>query len=293
MVPLTGKTTSPGQLRRTRALTTALVTLFLVYTFLPIFYLIVSATKSNAELFSAFGLWFGSDFNFVSNLRELLAHDGGIYVNWLWNTAYYSVASALGASLVSAMAGYAFAKFRFSGRTLLFAAVLGAVMIPQTALAIPIYLMLSKVALVDTPLAVILPSMIFPLGIYLMRVYAEQALPDDLLDAARVDGAGELRIFWSVAFRILVPGFVTVLLLSFVHTWNNYFLPLVVLNTTELYPLTVGLATWNQQATAGGGAQVLYPLILTGALIAIVPVIILFLFLQRYWQGGLAVGSTK
>jgi multiple sugar transport system permease protein len=126
-----------------------------------------------------------------------------------------------------------------------------------------------------------------------MRVYAEQSVPDDLLDAARVDGAGELRIFWSVAFRVLVPGFVTVLLLSFVATWNNYFLPLVVLSTPELYPLTIGLASWNALAGAGGGAHSLYPLVITGALVAVVPIIVAFLFLQRYWQGGLTFGSLK
>jgi multiple sugar transport system permease protein len=216
-----------------------------------------------------------------------------VYINWLWNTAYYSVSSGVGAALLSTIAGYAFAKFRFPGRTLWFAVILGSIMVPQTALAIPTYLLLSKIGLIDTPLAVILPSLVFPLGVYLMRVYAEQSVPDDLLDAARVDGAGELRIFWSVAFRVLVPGFVTVLLLSFVTTWNNYFLPLVVLSTPEYYPLTIGLASWNALAGAGGGAQSLYPLVITGALVAVVPIIVAFLFLQRYWQGGLTFGSMK
>ena len=139
----------------------------------------------------------------------------------------------------------------------------------------------------------ILPSLISPFGVYLMRVYAEQSVPDDLLDAARVDGAGELRIFWSVALRVLAPGFVTVLLLSFVTTWNNYFLPQVVLNDPNLYPLTVGLAAWNDLASGGGGAQNLYPLVITGSLVSVVPIILAFLFLQRYWQGGLTFGSLK
>jgi multiple sugar transport system permease protein len=152
---------------------------------------------------------------------------------------------------------------------------------------------LSKIGLIDTPLAVVLPSLVSPFGVYLMRVYAEQSVPDDLLNAARVDGAGELRIFWSVALRVLMPGFVTVLLLSFVATWNNYFLPLVVLSTPELYPLSVGLVSWNELATAGGGAQPLYPLVITGALVSVIPIMIVFLFLQRFWQGGLTFGSLK
>jgi len=293
MTPVAGKTTSSRKLRRKRGINTILLFIFLIYSFLPLFYLIVSSTKSNAELFSTFGLWFDSSFHLFSNLREVFTHDGGIYINWLWNTAYYSVVSAVGATFVATIAGYAFAKFRFRGRTPLFALILGSIMIPQTALAIPLYLLLSKVALVNTPLAFILPSLVFPFGVYLMRVYAEQSIPDDLLDAARVDGAGEFRIFFRVALRILAPGFVTVLLFSFVFTWNNYFLPLIVLNDPTLYTITVGLAAWNSQASAGGGAQALFPLIITGSLVGIVPIILAFLFLQRFWQGGLTFGSLK
>ena len=126
-----------------------------------------------------------------------------------------------------------------------------------------------------------------------MRVYAERAVPDALLDAARVDGAGEFKVFWRVAFRILVPGFATVLLLSFVATWNNYFLPLVVLSTPKYYPLTVGLAQWNSSSSAGGGSNVLFSIVVAGSLVAVIPVAIAFLLLQRYWQGGLTAGGVK
>lgn len=295
MAPITSKrrggpsSTNQG----TRILTTALLGIFLVYSLLPVFYLIVSSTKSNSDLFSSFGLWFSSGFSLPANLRETFARDDGVYLSWLWNTAYYSVTSALGAAFISTIAGYAIAKYKFPGRTLTFAVILGSIMIPQTALVIPTYLLLSRIGLIDTPLAVILPSLVNPFGVYLMRVYAEQSVPDDLLNAARVDGAGELRIFWSVALRVLMPGFVTVLLLSFVATWNNYFLPLVVLSTPELYPLTVGLASWNALAGAGGGAQAIYPLVITGSLIAVAPIVVSFLFLQRYWQGGLTLGGLK
>jgi multiple sugar transport system permease protein len=288
----TGKGGAPGQGLGSRFVTTGLLLVFLTYSLLPLFYLVVSATKDGSALFASFGLWFSS-FDLFANLSGVFTYDGGVFINWLWNTAYYSVISAVGASFVATIAGYSFAKFRFRGRTLLFAVILGSIMVPPTALVIPTYLLLSKVELVNTPLAVILPSLISPFGVYLMRVYAEQSVPDDLLDAARVDGAGELRIFWSVALRVLAPGFVTVLLLSFVTTWNNYFLPLVVLNDPNLYPLTVGLASWNDLASGGGGAQNLYPLVITGSLVSVVPIIVAFLFLQRYWQGGLTFGSLK
>ncbi len=276
-----------------QSLTMVFMIIMLIYFVMPLFWLIVSATKSTPDLFSTFGLWFAPNFNLWTNITGVFTYDGGIFLTWLANSLYYAVASAIGASLIATLAGYVFAKFRFPGRSLIFAIVLGSIMVPNTALAIPLYLLLSKVGLIDTPFAIILPSMVTPFGVYLMRVYAEQSIPDDLLDAARVDGAGELRIFWSVALRILMPGFVTILLLTFVGTWNNFFLPLLVTNNPSLYPLTVGLANWNQLAQGFSGSQILYNLVITGSLISILPLIAGFLFLQRYWQGGLTFGSVK
>jgi multiple sugar transport system permease protein len=281
-----------GARNRRRSLTTLLLLVFLAYFMLPVFWLIVSSTKSDAQLFSTFGLWF-AHFNLIHNLSQVFTYDGGIYLTWMGNTALYAISAGVGAALFATMAGYAFAKYEFRGRGLLFAVVLGSIMIPQTALVIPIYLLLSKVGIINTPFAVILPSLVSPVGVFLMRVYAQRAVPDALLDAARVDGAGEFRIFCGVAFRILVPGFATVLLLQFVATWNNYFLPLVVLSTPKYYPLTVGLAQWNSSASAGGGSSVIFSIVVAGALVAIVPVAIAFLFLQRYWQGGLTAGGVK
>ena len=279
---------------RTKRSTTALLCLFLVYTFFPLFYLLVASTKDNSDLFSTFGLWFGHDFSLFANLRDLFAHSNGIFSRWLINTFVYSVSAGLGAALFATAAGYAFAKFSFVGREVFFGAILVAVMIPQTALVVPTFLLLAREGLTDSPLGVILPSMISPLGVYLMRVYIEEGVENALLDAARMDGAGEWRIFRSIVFPLVMPGFVTVLLLSFVATWNNYFLPLIVLSTPDYFPLTVGLASWYRLASmGGGGGQAMFSLVLVGALVSIVPVIILFLFLQRFWQGGLALGAVK
>ncbi|MGH2388999.1 MAG: carbohydrate ABC transporter permease [Chloroflexota bacterium] len=267
--------------------------LFLIYFILPLVWLIISSTKSDADLFTSFGLWFGDGFNLFTNIHAVFTHDGGVYKEWLWNTAYYATSSAVGSALIATLAGYTFAKFRFPGRQVIFAMVLGSILIPITALAVPTYLLLSNIGLIDTPLAVILPSLVNPFGVYLMRIYTQQALPDELLDAARVDGANEVRIFVSVVLRIVAPGFVTVLLFSFVGTWNNYFLPLLVLSKPDFYPLTVGLASWNALASGGGGSQVLFSIVLTGSLIAIVPLMAAFLLLQRYWQSGLTFGGVK
>ncbi len=286
-----------GQMRRKGRISQSLVTAFmlvcLAYFLLPLFWLIVSATKTNSELFSSFGLWFAPHFNLFNNIGDLFTYDGGIYLTWLGNTLYYAGCSALGASLLATLAGYVFAKFRFPGRNLTFAIILGSIMVPNTALAIPLYLLLSKIGLIDTPLAVILPSMVSPFGVFLMRVYAQQAIPDELLDAGRVDGAGELRIFRSIVLRLLTPGFATVLLFSFVGTWNNYFLPLVVLSDPNNFPVTVGLENWNSLAATFGGSQILFTQIITGSLVSISLLIVGFLFLQRYWQNGLSFGSLK
>lgn len=276
-----------------RVLPTAIVLALFTYFLVPPYWLIVSSTKSNADLFGTFGLWFGRELNLVDNLRGLFAYGDGIFLRWLLNTAFYATVSAVGAALLAALAGYAFARYRFRGRELLFALVLGAIMVPLTALVIPTFLLLSRIGLIDTPLAVILPSMVNPLGLFLMRVYSQTAVPEELIEAGRVDGAGELRIFRTLAFPLLMPGFITVLLFSFVSTWNNYFLPLVVLSSRNLLPVTVGLAQMNNAATSGGGAQVLFSIVLTGALVTIVPLVIGFFMLQRYWRSGLTLGSVK
>lgn len=277
-----------GERRRTRILMTLLVLVFLIYTLAPLVYLAISATKDNADLIGTFGFWFGDRFSLLDNLRTLFAHDDGVFLRWMFNSFAYATVSALGAALLSAGAGYAFAKFDFPGRRLGFALILGAVMIPQTALVIPVFLMLSILGLGNNPLGVILPSMVSPIGVYLMRIYIEEGVDNEVIDAARMDGAGEFRIFSTIILRLAAPGFFIVLLLSFVGTWNNYFLPLIVLRSQEYYPLTVGLAAWYQlAAVGGGGGQLMLSLVITGALVGTIPVILVFLLLQRFWQGGL------
>ncbi len=286
-----------GGWRRTRRPSVVLTVILLgllAYFLLPLAWLVINSTKSTTGLFESFGLWFADDFHLFENVRETLTYQDGIYGRWFLNTVLYAVAGAGGAALLAALGGYGVAKFDFPGRRLLLAGVLGAVMVPTTALAIPTYLLLSSVGLVDTPFAVIIPSLASPFGLYLMWIYAAAAVPDELLEAARIDGAGELRICRSVAMRLLAPGFVTVLLFQLVHVWNNYFLPLIVLNNPAWFPLTVGLKQWNEQAYGGGGGSVaVLNLVITGSLLAIIPLIAVFLVLQRYWQSGLAMGGVK
>jgi multiple sugar transport system permease protein len=250
------------------------------YFLLPLVWLVIASTKSNSDLFSTFGLWF-ADFHLLENLQDVFTFQSGIYASWLRNTILYAVVSGVGAAALATAAGYAFAKLYFPGGNALFAIILGAIMVPLTALAVPTYLLFSKVGLTDTPWAIILPSLVSPFGVYLMRVYAAGAVPDSLLEAARVDGASEARIFFSVVLRLLAPGFVTVLLFALVATWNNYFLPLIMLSEPKWYPLTVGI---RQLSSTG---------ILVGSLVAIAPMILAFVLLQRYWRSGLAAGGVN
>jgi multiple sugar transport system permease protein len=276
-----------------RVTTNVVMALLGVYCLLPFWWLLVAATKDNDGLFGTGPLWFAPRFSFFSNLSTLFTQNDGIYLRWLANSAFYAVASGLGATAVAALAGYAFAKLRFPGRNALFAVLLGMIMVPATALVLPTYLLLSKVGLVDTVWAVILPSLLNPFGVYLLRVYAHDSVPDEMLEAARMDGASEFRIFRSVALPAMRPALVTVLLFTMVAGWNNFFLPLVMLSNEKLLPLTVGLHTWYQSATIGNGGAAAFNVIIAGAFVAIIPLIVAFLLLQRYWRGGLTMGSLR
>ena len=278
--------------RRHSIAVSALMTIMLCYALLPLFWLVVNSAKTQRALFTTFGLWFGGKFALWSNIHQVLTYDNGIFVRWLANTVLYVVAGAGGATFLATLAGYGMAKYDFPGKRAVFAIVLGAVAVPGTALAVPAFLLFSNLHLTNTPWSVILPSLVSPLGLYLIWVYAADAVPTELLEAARIDGAGEFRTFFVISARLLTPGVVTVLLFTVVATWNNYFLPLIMLSNPHWYPLTVGLNNWNEQSITAGG-QAIYNLVITGSLLTVIPIMIAFLVMQRYWRSGLAAGSVK
>lgn len=286
------KKRKPRRERKSVILTIALWAC-VVYFLVPFLWLILASTKSDTDLFSSFGLAFGKAFSLFTNLGAVFSYENGSFGLWLANSAFYSLASALGAVILSTLAGYAFAKYKFSGGRGIFSVILGAIMIPSAALALPTYLLFANLGITNTAWAVILPSIVNPFGMYLLRIYAAEAVDDNLIEAARIDGAGELRIFWQVSVRLLGPAIVTVFLLALVGTWNNYILPLIMLNQSSLYPITVGLAQWAASSNQGGGARVLFSTVITGSLVSIIPLVAAFLYLQRYWQSGLSAGSVK
>lgn len=259
------------------------------YFLLPLVWVVIAATKSSPSLFGSFGLWFDAPQPW-ENLADLSSRDDGIFWRWLGNTVLYAGGGAAGATILAGAIGYGLAKFPFRGRQVLTLGLLAGTLVPVTALALPLYLLFSEVGLVDNPLAVLLPSLVSPFGALLCRIYAQSSVPDELLEAARVDGAGELRIFVRVAARLMTPALVTVFLFQFVTIWNNFFLPLVVLSSPERYPVTLGLFTWSTQARLDPG---LYSATVTGAFVSIVPVAVAVVVLQRFWRGGLTSGSLK
>ncbi|MBU4214742.1 MAG: carbohydrate ABC transporter permease [Actinobacteria bacterium] len=271
---------------------TVVMVLFALYALLPLAWLVINASKTQPHLLSSFGLWFSGPFALIDNIQQVFAYDGGIYLRWLGNTLLYVVLGAGGATALATLAGYGLAKYDFPGKRAVWAVVLGAIAIPGTALAVPTFLMFSQLHLTNTIWAIVVPSLVSPFGLYLIWVYALDAVPTEILEAARIDGAGELRTFATIGVRLLTPGIVTVLLFAVVATWNNYFLPLIMLNDPHLFPLTIGLQQWNLKAT-GISASPIYNLVITGSLLAIVPIVAIFLSLQRYWQSGLAAGSVK
>ncbi|MFI1965379.1 carbohydrate ABC transporter permease [Streptomyces pathocidini] len=274
---------------RHRIITRSLLAVAAVYFLVPVYWLVVSATKNTEGLFGTFGFWF-ADPRPLEYLGDLLAYEDGIYVRWFANSLLYAGAGAVASTLLSAAAGYALAKFPFPGRETVFNVFLAGVLIPGTALALPLYLLFSEIGLANTYWAVLVPSVVSPFGVYLCRIYAAAAVPDSLLEAARIDGAGEARIFFRLVLRLMTPALVTVFLFQFVHIWNNFFLPLVMLSDSDLYPLQLGLTTWTGYADR---QPVLYQYTVGGAFLSVLPLMVLMGVLQRYWRTGLTEGSVK
>lgn len=284
---------APGRSVRTpvvpRVAAMTVMAVFTVYFLLPIWWLLVASSKTRGDIIGTNPLWF-ADLHLVENLRDVVTYRDGLFVQWMGNSLLYAGVGALVATVLAAMCGYALAKYRFRGREAIFNVVLGGVLVPATALALPLFLLFSSVRLTDTYWAVLLPSIVSPFGVYLARIYAAASVPDELIEAARLDGAGEIRTFFGVSVRLMVPALVTIFLFQFVTIWNNFFLPLIMLRDERKFPVTFGLYTWNSQLNQ---IPELNTFVLVGSLLSILPLVVAFLALQRFWRGGLGTGSVK
>ena len=288
--PVTVARTGRPRRSRTALLPTAVLLLGAVYCLVPTLWILIASTKSRSELFSTATYLPSFGSGLVDNIADLSSYDSGVFWHWMLNSFLYAGVGGFVATAVSAATGYAIAKYRFRGRSLLFNTILAGVLLPQVVLAVPQYLLLARVGITDSYPAVILPQLFNPYGIYLCRIYAAASVPDSLLDAGRMDGASEWRMFSAIGLRLMAPGLITVFLLQFIVIWNNFLLPFVMVTSDHKFPLTVGLYSLLRH---GANQASLYSLVITGTLLSVIPVIALFLSLQRYWRIDLVTGGLK
>lgn len=284
-----------------RVLAIAVIVFFSVFFIIPLVWLLLSPTKSETQLNGLHGeapFSFGSFDQLATNWNSLIGFQDGIIWTWLGNSVFYSGVALVITIIVTIPAGYALAMTDFRGRRLLLVTTLMVMLIPNTALALPIFLELSAVQVFGSPLAVILPFSFFPFGVYLAYIYFSTTMSHDLLDAARIDGAGELRVFTRIAMPLATPVIALVGFFSFVGNWNNYFLPFIMEPGSQQMPVQVGLAELISNAPAFNPTNVSsitvsLPQLALATLISVAPVLIVFLFSQRFLVTGLTAGATK
>ena len=279
-----------GRKPTTTILVTAILAIVAIYFLVPVYWVVINATKSTEDLFGSNGFWFGESFQLWENLKSVLTANGGIFPRWALNSVVYAGIGSVVATYFAVAAGYALAKYRFPGRRFIYVLVLGGVLVPGTAVALPLFFLFSSIGITNTYWSVLIPSLVSPFGLFLSSIYAGAAVSDEMLEAGRIDGVGELGLFHRLALPQLTPAIVTVVLFQFVAIWNNYMLPLVMLADEELYPITLGLDNWRAQTDR---LPEFYQLTTGGALLSVIPLAILILVLQRFWRGGLTEGSVK
>ena len=286
-------TPSPRRQRRKGRTNWTATTILIIgglYCILPALWILVAATKTNAQLFSSAPYVPSFTGAFFSNMSGIVTYNHEIFLRWWLNSVIYAVGGGILSTVFAGMAGYALGKYRFAGSRAIFRIITAAILLPQVLLAVPQYLLLAKFHLTNSYESVLLPQLISPFAIYLCKIYAEAAVPDEIMEAVRIDGGSEWRIFWSVGSRLMLPALTTVLLLQFIGIWNNFLLPFVMLSNNNLYPLTLGLYGMLMPT---GGQPNQWSLVVAGVFLAIVPLAILFLSLQRFWRIDLISGSIK
>ncbi len=267
----------------------ALLILGCAYMVLPVVWLFFASTKNTADLYGTAAYALGEPA-FFENIMAVLNQDGGMFLRWMANSMFYAAFGAILGGLISVMAGYAFDKFQFRGKDSFFGIVLVGVLIPNTATVLPMYLLASVFGITNTIWAILIPVLCNPFGVYLARVYSAAYVPAETLEAARVDGAGPIRSFFSLGLPMMMPGYITIALFQFVGVWNNFMLPLVMLQDQQLLPVSVGISIWQGYSIP---QPEFTPMVITGSLLSIIPLLLAFIMLQRFWKSGLTAGSVK
>lgn len=250
----------------------------------PFVWMVLGSFKPDAEIRRVPPTWWPERATWDNYVQLFDRLD---FPTYFFNSLLVAVVVTLGNLVLASMVGYALAKLDFPGKRLLFALVVGTLMVPGMATFIPQFVLVTNLGLTNTYPGLILPFLVTPLGIFLMRQYIS-GLPDELIQAARVDGAGELRIFARIILPLCGPALATLAILTFLASWNNFLWPLVVAQTEDMYTLPIALALYST-----GQNQTEYGVLLAGAVVIVLPVVIVFLILQRYFTQGIATTGIK
>ncbi|WP_199421756.1 carbohydrate ABC transporter permease [Actinotalea solisilvae] len=256
----------------------------LVVVMSPFFWMALSSVKGEGEIRRVPPTWW-PEAPTLDNFRELFARLD--FPQFFTNSILVATVVTLGNLVFCSMLGYVLAKYDFAGKRLLFRVVLGTLMIPGMVTLVPLFVLVANMGMVNTYFGLILPFLAAPFGVFLMRQFF-LGIPDELIDAARVDGAGEARIFVQIVVPLAKPALATLAILTFLGSWNNFLWPLVVATTEDKYTLPVALALYST-----GQNQTDYGLLLAGAVVVLVPILVLFLLLQRYFVQGVAMTGIK
>ncbi|WP_405651146.1 carbohydrate ABC transporter permease [Streptomyces sp. NBC_00019] len=249
-------------------------------TTLPFFWVVSGSLRSLDEIRSDPGAWLPHHVTFDNFLRLFRTEGFG---QFMVNSVVVAAIVVVGNIVAASAAGYALAKLDFAGKRLAFGAVMAAMMVPFTAVFVTQFVITVDLGLADTLTGITLPGVAMPLSVFIMRQYA-MSIPDELLEAARIDGAGEFRIFFRIFLPLAGPAVATITIMSFLASWNNFIWPLIVAQSMDTYTLPVGLAATSQAAANVKD----YGLLLAGAIVVMLPVLVLFLFLQRYFVQGIS-----
>ncbi|MBR3401150.1 MAG: carbohydrate ABC transporter permease [Parasporobacterium sp.] len=285
---------------RAYSITSILILIILAILFLfPLYWILTGALKTPAAINSAVPQWWPQEFtlrNFEvlfskrsAPLFEIGSLTGPIIpgaIRWLINTVFMAVLAMLLTCITASLAGYALAKKRFAGRVILFSLIVAAMALPKQVILIPLIKEMSALGLYDNLWAVILPTVGWPFGVFLMKQFAE-SIPGEMLEAARIDGAGELRTFITVVYPMIKPGVGALAIFTFISSWNDYFLQLIMLTSSSNLTISLGIATMQAENSTD------YGLIMAGAALAAVPIIIVFLIFQKYFTKGITMGAVK
>jgi len=271
----------------TNVLVFVILLIFAVFCLAPFFFLVISSLRPGVEMIRQ-GISLNIDFSALNFDNYVLLLDGkeGIYLSWYFNSVVITVVHTLLSLLLTSMVGYGLAMYNFKGKNAVFIIVLVVMMIPVEILILPLYELSISTGLIDSYLGVILPFVVAPMSIFFFRQYA-QSLPRELLDAGRIDGCGEFKIFFKIMLPLMKPAFGAMGILQAMFSWNNFVWPLIVLRSNDMLTLPIGLQSLI--TPYGNNYDILFP----GAVMSVIPIIILFILNQKAFISGLTVGGVK